>query len=165
MKITKKLTLQEYDNFCKKKYPNKIPDWYSSDFRRKVGDCIYDFSDVRNPKLRKSVHIEKNKEKDLRGENAIISNHFYYFGNKPISLPDNLKVIIKEGQRHKSKFNEPYVDDFINWIDNSGYEINKVNGEPQLKKEIMKNKDVCSICSNGRYEEAVKDEKIGLNEC
>ena len=88
MKITKKLTMQEYDDFCKKKYPNKIPDWYSEDFYKRVGDCIYDFSETSLPKLRKSVHTEKNKDKDLNGQYALISNHFYYFGDKPIPLPD-----------------------------------------------------------------------------
>ncbi len=165
MKVTKKLTLQEYDDLCREKYPNKIPDWNSEDFRRRVGDCIYDFSEESNPKLRKSVHIEKNKEKDLSGKNALISDHFYYFGDKPISLPDNLKFITKEGQGYKSKSNIPYINDFIKWIENLGYEINSVNGEPQLKEEIMKIKDVCSICSNVRYDEAVKDEEIGLGKC
>lgn len=165
MKITKKMTMQEYDDFCKKKYPKKIPDWYNEDFRHRVGDCIYDFSDELNPKIRKSVHTEKNKEKDLSGKNALISNHFYYFGDKPIPLPDNLKAIIKEGQGHKSTSNKPYTNDFINWIENPSYEINRINGEPQLKEEIMKIEDVCSICSNGRYNEAIKDEEFGLDKC
>ncbi len=101
----------------------------------------------------------------MSGKNALISDHFYYFGNKPIPLPDELKPIIKEGQGHKSKSNEPYINEFIKWIENIPYKINSINGESQLKEEIMKIKDICSICSDGRYEEAIKDEEIGLDKC
>lgn len=165
MKITKVISLQQYDTFCEKNYPNKRPNWYSRKFIIRVGDCIYDFSDESNPKIRKSVHTKKNKEKDLSGKNALISDHFYYFGDKPIPLPENLNAIIKEGQGHKSTSNKPYINDFIDWIENLSYEINSINGEPQLKEEIMKIEDVCLMCSNGHYDEAIKDEEIGLDKC
>ncbi len=43
MKITDVMSLQQYDNFCKKNYPNKIPNWASDKFELRVGDCIYDY--------------------------------------------------------------------------------------------------------------------------
>ena len=86
MKVTAVLTLQEYDQLCRNKHPKKIPDWFSKDFRRKVGDCIYDFSKDDVPNIRLGVHSEINRERDLGGENALLSKHFYYFGDKPIPI-------------------------------------------------------------------------------
>src|SRR5713226_6667476 len=42
MKVTRVLSFEEYDIFCRRSLPEKIPEWTNSDFRRKVGDCIYD---------------------------------------------------------------------------------------------------------------------------
>ena len=40
---------------------------------------------------------EKEQEKDLGGKNALLSNHFYYFGLDARSLPENLKDMIWQG--------------------------------------------------------------------
>src|SRR5258706_1914853 len=87
MKVTDKIGLWGYDNLCEKKYPGKIPDWHSSEFARRVGDCIYDFSKGSRPAMRVGVHDERNRERDLGGINALISDHFSYFGDNPIRLP------------------------------------------------------------------------------
>ena len=42
MLVTEKMTLQEYDEFCRAKYPKKVPDWDDRDHRRRLGDCIYE---------------------------------------------------------------------------------------------------------------------------
>ena len=44
MKVTKKMTLQEYDDYCRNHLQKKIADWENRDPRRRLGDCIYDFS-------------------------------------------------------------------------------------------------------------------------
>jgi len=165
MKITKKMTMQKYDDTCKKNYPKKIPDWNSHDFRRWVGDCIYDFSDGSDPQIKQGVHNEGNKKRDLGGKFALISEHFYYFGDNPIELPENLTNIIQRGQGHKSKSNRPYVNDFISWIEKQKCELNSINGEPQMKKKFLKDKGFFSECSKERNREAEMDEKIGLKQC
>jgi len=106
MKITDKKTLAEYDEFCREEYPKKIPDWTHRDHRIRLGDCIYDFSQDL-PKQRPGVHNEDNYDKDLSGKNSLISNHFYYFGDKPIDLPKYLRPIVRQGQGHRSDSNEP----------------------------------------------------------
>ncbi len=161
MRITEKLILGEYDSFCRAHYPEKIPNWDSNNFKEKVGDCIYDYSDPSNPKIRKSVHNEKNMDKDLRGKNSLISNEFYYFGNDPIPLPEHLKGIIKQGQGHKSKSNEDYIEDFISWIRT---QKRGINGDPQMKKEMIS----CNYkinCSEYHLKEAEEDERIGETNC
>ena len=153
MKITKKMTLQEYDIYCKEKLPEKIPDWKSNDDRR-LGDCIYDFSTKKRPTIRKSVHSEKDRERDLSGKYVLLSEQFYYFGNKPVNVPEKLKDIIKIGQGHKSQANDPFVGDFIKWI--KGFEKNKLYGKPQYL--ISKYSECESICSGKATEEALKKE-------
>lgn len=121
MKVTKRLSMKEYDTFCREKLPEKIPDPKNPDFRRRVGDCIYDFSNFESsPKLRDSVHSEANRGTDLAGKNALLSEHFYYFGNKPVSLPAELHPIIHRTQGHKSRANSEYQDAFIKGLEGIG---------------------------------------------
>ncbi|BAZ33486.1 hypothetical protein NIES4074_60000 (plasmid) [Cylindrospermum sp. NIES-4074] len=143
MQITNKMTLQEYDEFCLIYYPHKIPKWRSHKFEYRIGDCIYDYSQGEPPKLRESVHETGNREGDLKGVNVLLSEHFYYFGDKPICLPDSLNPIIHTNQGHKSTANQAYVNEFINWIDNLGYVPKQLHGEPQLKKEFTSNLGSC----------------------
>ena len=60
MKVSKILSLSKYDEFCKETYHNKIPQWHHSDWRLRMGDCIYDFSKQVQPRIRKGVHKEQN---------------------------------------------------------------------------------------------------------
>lgn len=134
MKVTGKLTLEEYDRFCKEEYPNKIPDWNNEDYRRRMGDCIYyDFFDGRLPKIRRSVHNKGNRKTDLRGEYALLSKNFYYFGDHPIELLKKLQKIIPKGRGHQSKSNASYVEKFISWIESCELTPNKLYGDPQIK--------------------------------
>jgi len=133
MKITDKMTMRRYNEFCGGHYPNKIPQWRNREDRQlRVGDCIYDYSQGESPKLRWSVHIEENMKRDLGGKYALLSSHFYYFGDKPVSLPERLHPIIQATQGHKSDANQPYVTDFVAWIEDSGFEPNKLYGQPQM---------------------------------
>jgi Nucleotide modification associated domain 2 len=72
MKVTQKMTMEEYDEHTKLKLRKKIPDWSNQDLLRRVGDSIYDFS-VIQPVLRKSVHLEGNRDTDLGGKYAVTS--------------------------------------------------------------------------------------------
>ncbi|WP_311775390.1 hypothetical protein [Nostoc sp. UCD120] len=95
MKVTDKMTFQEYDEFCPVYSPHKIPKWDSKIFEYRVGDCIYDYSQGEQSVLRPSVHKKSDQEADLEGVSVLMSRHFYYFGDKPIDLPaelDGLKL-------------------------------------------------------------------------
>jgi len=115
MEITQKLTMQEYDNYCKEQVPNKIPNWHSKKYEEKMGDCIYDFS-VDPPKIVESNHYEHNREGDLGGRFTLLSDHFYYFGDKPEPLPEHLLSIVNQHPAHKSTANQDYFHDFVDWI-------------------------------------------------
>jgi len=153
MKVTAVMTMAEYDGHCRDRLPRKIPEWKHADFRRKVGDCIYDFSGKGPPRLRPSVHTAGNRRKDLGGKNALLSEHFYYFGDKPVPLPQGLRPILHPSEGHKSHANDPYVETFVSWIENSGYRRNAVHGEPQLKSAVIAKSEVgygeTPLCDTG----------------
>lgn len=133
MKVTGKMTMRKYDEYCRASFQCKIPECNAEDYRLRVGDCIYDYSKGDPPKRRPSpVHSPRNRNRDLRGENALLSSHFFYFGDKPVKLPDNLRQIIHARSGHKSNANQPYLQGFITWIEGNGHEPNKLYGEPQL---------------------------------
>ena len=159
MKVTAVLTLQEYDQLCRNKHPKKIPDWFSKDFRRKVGDCIYDFSKDDVPNIRLGVHSEINRERDLGGENALLSKHFYYFGDKPIPIAEDLEPIIHNTQGHKSTSNDPYADAFEKWIEGTKYKKNHLYGDPQLKVKFESDPDFGKKCSQLDLKEDEADGK------
>lgn len=132
MKISQIMPLLEYDSFCKKYLPNKIPDWSNTrDWRLRMGDCIYDFSEGKIPQLRDSVHKVWNIKKDLSGINALISDHFYYFGEDPILLPLELSKIVFQNQGHRKFDDINLYSKLESWL--SQFEKNKVYANPQMK--------------------------------
>jgi hypothetical protein len=154
MKVTSKMTLEEYDQFCKTFVIKKKPDWRNRDYRMRMGDCIYNYiAGSTNPKMRTGVHIEANMEKDLGGLYALVSKQYYYFGDQPVKLPDDLRPIMHTTQGHKSDANQDYVDLFVNWIESLDIVPNKAIGEPQLKKQYTREKELQAICSMRDAEE------------
>ncbi|MBN3873640.1 hypothetical protein [Nostoc sp. JL33] len=159
MKVTDKMTFQEYDEFCQVHSPHKIPKWDSKIFEYRVGDCIYDYSQAEQPVLRPSVHDISNQETDLGGINVLMSRHFYYFGDKAVQLPALLTPLVHNNQGHKSTANDPYVDEFVIWIDKLGYTPNQVHGEPQLKNEFIFNPHINGCCAGRNLQDNDADER------
>jgi len=131
MKISDIKTLEEYNRYCKINLQNKIPIWKTKDWRLRMGDCIYDFSSGQEPKIRKSVHNETNRKRDLSGLFTLLSNHFYYFGVEARPLPEYLKQIIKRNQGHRVIEQTDIIEKFENWI--KQFEPNKLYANPQLR--------------------------------
>lgn len=141
MKVTNKMTLEQYDEYCRKILPKKIPNVKSSDTRFHIGDCIYDFTIDPKGKLRPSVHGLGNVATDLGGKNVLLSDHFYYFGNRPIDLPKKFHRIVKSNQGHKSKSNNDIAQDFVKWIGGLNLILNKLYGEPQIPIDLRKDQE------------------------
>lgn len=140
MRVTDKMTMIEYDEFTKSKLPDKIPDMASPDTWKRAGDSIYNYATHSLsvcPVMRLSVHsgrdINVNRIRDLSGIYVLLSDYFFYFGNKPEPLPEELFAIVPKGQGrgHRSQANDPYVDSFIHWIQNLKYKPGII-GSPQL---------------------------------
>ena len=128
MQVTKKMPLKEYDKFVNNSLVEKKPDWFNRDPRRRLGDAIYDFS---KPSISQhlGMHGPGNMEHDLSGKNALLSNHFLYFGDKAENIPPYLRNIIPQ-RGHRSNSNSPYVQPFIDWISQLGHLWNSVLGNP-----------------------------------
>jgi putative DNA base modification enzyme with NMAD domain len=142
MRVTQKMTMEDYDRFTRSKLPRKIPLMTSTDPRRRSGDSIYDFS-ASPPSLRPSMHGEGCRRIDLKGYWVLLSNHFFYFGGKPVALPEELLEIVKKGPGYKVRFDPQFVDDFIHWIYNLGYPPAALIGKPQLEIAAESPSSVC----------------------
>jgi hypothetical protein len=166
MKVTDKKTMRKYDEYCKENLKEKIPDMISGDFKKRRGDCIYDYSSGNEkPLQRKSVHNKDNVPTDLGGEYALLSNHFYYFGSEPVEMPEQFKEIIHNQQGHKSNANDRYKDEFVLWLEKEHKE--KLNNPVQipgmfLGKELEdENIKDCSGCRKKSAEEDEEEFKKG----
>ena len=161
MRVTEVLTMAEYDVRCRTHLPIKIPDWKSARFEKRIGDCLYAFSGSGDPLMRPGIHHEGNRNTDLSGRNVLLSTHFYYFGDKPVTLPKHLHQIIHQTQGHKSTANAAYFDPFVQWIESLGYEKNQLHGDPQLKKNVMEHPSDCSsLCSSSRAKDGDHDNDL-----
>lgn len=163
MKISEKMSLKEYDELCRNELTEKIPDIYSTDYERKVGDCIYNFENDPKGKLRPSVHNLGNRTTDLSGLNALLSTHFYYFGDNPIPIPNHLTDIIKQGQGHKSDSNNNLRLDFLDWIESLGYKKNQIYGKPQIRIEFKQSPEGGSNTCSTRCQNDLEDEALHLD--
>ena len=157
MRITKKVTMAEYDALTRSQLPNKIPAWDNKDRRRRLGDSLYDF-EGGPPIQRVGVHAVGNRDTDLGGQNVLMSDHFYYFGDHPIELPEDLLPIVKQGQGHKSVSNSAYLDQFIGWIEGRGVKPNVIKGEPQL--DLFQNEDAIASCAAQDRTGDLEDERL-----
>ncbi len=146
MEVTRKLTMEEYDTFCKKELLQKIPNSSSKVYKERVGDCIYDFSTVP-ASIIGNIHNEGNRQTDLNGNFTLLSDHFYYFGDKPEQLPDHLLPIVLQGQGHKSISNQPHFHDFVDWILTQVKAKNLVYSLPIHRHLIKKGNDCLSVCA------------------
>lgn len=136
MRVTDKMTMREYDDWAREERPEKMPNWRGGDWRRKLGDAVYDYSELP-PQVRKGgPHGLEHREHDLKGEYALLSEHFYYFGDKPRTLPDHLLGIIKLGQGHRGPANAPYLKPFMEWIESLELQPNRLYGNPQQRLDM-----------------------------
>lgn len=148
MRVTDKKTMKEYDEFTRSKLSRKIPLLTSSDPRRHSGDSIYDYSvpndAIPYPALRPGVHGESNRETDLNGGYVLLSTYFFYFGDQPVTLPEEFMGIVKKGPGHKTISDQQYTKDFIDWLKSLGYPPATMIGKPQMMKEAQNGRSVCS---------------------
>lgn len=153
MQVTSKLTLEEYDQFCRTFLPRKLPDWRNRDHRLRMGDCVYNYVAARSPKMRTSIHTEANVEKDLGGKYALLSKRFYYFGEQPVKLSEDLLPLMEPAADHGSWSDPRNIELFVNWIEGLDLRPNKILGEPQRKAEYFREKEIQAICSARDLEE------------
>lgn len=137
MRVTNKMSMCEYDKYCLEKLKGKIPFIDKNECKRIVGDSIYDYSHDNQPRLRKVIHTEKDRKRDLSGKNTLLSTEFYYFGNRTERIPPEFSDIIKKEQGHLVIRDITMLNGFLKWL-RQNFEKNKLYGEPQLQWQIDK---------------------------
>ncbi len=133
--------------------PKKIPNQRATDWRLHMGDCIYDYSKGFNPSIRKSIHKEGNRKRDLSGFNALLSDNFYYFGEKAKLLPADLKQLIKRNQGHIKIKNADLIFKFEAWI--KQFDKNIIYADPQMRSEFDRQAtdNIMSKCAKQEFDE------------
>lgn len=148
MRIDTIMSMKDYDAYChhNKEMSKKIPLNFDTaeDWKRIVGDCIYDYSrsNESKPRLRKVIHDEKSKDIDLGGKNTLLSKNFYYFGINAVEIPSAFDFLYKTKntknnltQGHQIIEDEKLINELISWL-SGNYVLNELYGEPQLKWKI-----------------------------
>lgn len=147
MQVTQVLSIREYDAYCRNELQGKIPDIYNEDYRKNVGDCLYDYSGNKRGRQRLGVHDQSGKRRDLSGENALLSDHFFYFGDHAVDIPQQFSVLVRQGQGHQCHKNEGIKFAFVEWL-TSSFRPNVLFGQPQVR--VVFSKDGTSkTCSSG----------------
>lgn len=120
MKVTKKISYDEY--WSNPEYELKKPRLNTNSFEDKAGDNIYK-PDLENNEgyiqIGNKNHFEWNIKNDLSGKFVLVSDRFYYFGGKPIEVPDDFRPNIPKGQSaHGSMTSDlSKIEGFIDYIE------------------------------------------------
>lgn len=157
------MTFEEYDRHCHTQLPIKLPkSSKSARYESIVGDCLY-FNDRGAYRQRDGVHDEGNVDTDLSGAHVLLSDHFFYFGDKAIELPAEYRCICHPNQGHKVNKNEPIKDQVVAWLEGkivATYPLNSVLGTPLNKETILawhQDRGAKSPCATARAEDDESD--------
>ncbi len=143
MRVSTKTDFNEYwhdQRFqCKKPFSN-------GSLKQMYGDNIYTYNAESHEWLQENSHHsnddgsinQRNMKRDLGSKFVLISEEFYYFGKKAISIPakfrnKNSVNICLESQGYKCKFPEDFVGEFIDWIQGNN-ELGYLGDPIQFKK-------------------------------
>src|ERR1051326_1581745 len=128
MQISDKLPMRDYDTFVRRHCWRKLPSMTHVDWRRRLGDAVYDFRHTP-PLVRPSVHTVSNRRRDLGGHFALIATRFWYFGAGAIPLPRDLKELGQQRRGHRSNLNHRLIPRFQEWLKTLGPP--GIRGQPQ----------------------------------
>ena len=74
--------------------------------------------------------IDAHRRSPKKGDCALISRHFFYFGRNAVRIPKRFlkHPLEKDGPAFRNAFDEDFIKDFVNWLETK-YRIG-VHGEP-----------------------------------
>lgn len=139
MRISRKLTLAEYDLYCQQELGIKVPGHkdYAHLRENLAGDSLYDYTNITSngaPQHRGGpVHAEPALQvRDWSGKCALLSDRFYYFGCEPRAMPEYLQRIVRKNQGHYRRTDANEITAFEKWLEDEGFEQNKIYAGPQM---------------------------------
>ena len=132
MKVTERISFEDY--WTDKRFQYKKPvmngtlvTMFGDNFYHKDENGNWIQEDSAHAKIDGSCNSEHLKT-DTSGENVLISQHFYYFGDKAPTIPNELIGICHSGIGEKKFEDEKVGDDFINWV-NTNFKTG-IHGDP-----------------------------------
>ena len=121
MQVQEKLTFDEYwvDTHFKRKRPVM-----NGSKRQMYGDNIYHRPTLESPFIQEDSHHslpngEKNilnYERDLPGKYVLISNEFWYFGERAVPLPQEFLSLANVVRGYKIINKEEFINRFSDWL-------------------------------------------------
>lgn len=151
MKVSRVMSMQEYDKYTREHLPGKIP---QTDSDR--GDSIYDFSG-REVVQRPGPHLPANMKTDLGGKNALLAEEFYYFGDAAPQLPEHLVAIAQNRQGHRVRLNAEFLSPFVGWIESLNLAPGSVLGAPLMAGSDEICRRWCATC---RADDDEQDDEV-----
>jgi hypothetical protein len=76
-----------------------------------------------------AFHDERNRKRDLGGENVLIATEFFYFGEAAIELDERFSDLVATSRGHKNSYDEDLIDEFWNWLDRKAGKNRRI-GDP-----------------------------------
>jgi len=115
MEISESLPFETYyaDVRFEKKKPNVKGSW-----REKCGDNMY-YRDQQGQWVqhRTFLHLSvEDKRKDLKYPVVFLAEHFYYFGDKAVTIPIEFQELALKRQGCKGNHDPEVVEKFLNWL-------------------------------------------------
>lgn len=122
MEVTERITLEEYWSDPRFQYKKPVMNgtlvtMYGDNFYHKDINGNWIQEDSAHCKLDGTCHPEHLK-KDTGGSNVLISQNFYYFGDKAPIIPNELIEICHSTQGQK-KITNQLANDLVNWVTNN----------------------------------------------
>jgi len=115
MKVLELIHFNDY--FTDPKFQRKKP-LMTGTWRQRCGDYIYwqdgdDWCQLVSP----YHYSKKDLRKDTKHPYALVSKHFYYFGNVAIQIPKQFDSLVWKKQGCKFDHNVTTVNNFLEWLD------------------------------------------------
>jgi hypothetical protein len=131
MKVTDRISFEEY--WTDKRFQYKKPimngslvGMFGDNFYRKNANGNWVQEDSAHSKQDGTCN-QQHLDTDIGGNNVLISEHFFYFGDKAPIIPNNLLKICHTGIGEK-KLTAELADEFLNWL-SSNFQTG-IHGDP-----------------------------------
>lgn len=114
----------------------------NEEYQNYCGDNFYEMgSDGKWIQHKNPYHSgENHRVTDTKHPLVFISEHFYYFGNNSVQIPENFHDLILNRQGIKYQFDTNLVEGFLTWLKQNHQP--GIHGDPGLKE--IKGCDGCS---------------------
>lgn len=115
MQVSEAIPFEKYydDERFEKKKPNIKGSW-----QERCGDNMY-YKNQQGIWAQHRTLLHRNDEaikKDLKHPVVFVAKHFYYFGDKAVSIPSEFQELIWKRQGCKSNHFPEVVKRFLNWL-------------------------------------------------